>query len=83
MPAATYYQQDVDCSKLAIAKRTIFDVLDDNRAAFLQKRTDSLGIRIGYMRFVECMEEDSSVNYTSGCNTLQRFDFDMMVCGKD
>jgi type IV pilus assembly protein PilY1 len=32
---------------------------------------------MGYMRFVSCREEDSSVNYSSGCNTLVRgFDFD-------
>lgn len=67
-----------DCSKLAIAKRAIFDVLDDNGGGLLTKADeDSLGIRMGYMRFVGCQEEDSSVNYNSGCNTLQRgFDFD-------
>jgi hypothetical protein len=66
-----------DCSKLAIAKRAMFDLLDDNNGGQLTGADeDSLNVRFGYMRFLECDTEDSTVDYNSGCNTLRRgFDF--------
>jgi len=80
--APPYYWQSsgshtTDCSKLAIAKRAIFDILDDNNDGKLQTIDEtSLNIRFGYMRFLQCRFEDSSVDYDSGCNTLLRgFDF--------
>jgi hypothetical protein len=67
-----------DCSKLAIAKRALFDLLDENDDGKLQKADeDMLNVRFGYMRFYNCQVEDSSVDYNSGCNTLRRgFGFD-------
>jgi hypothetical protein len=66
-----------DCSKLAIGKRALFDLLDDNNDTKLKKEDeDSLNVRFGYMRFIECDVEDPTVDYNSGCNTLRRgFDF--------
>jgi hypothetical protein len=66
-----------DCSKLAIGKRAIFDLLDYNNDGRLRKEDEnSLNVRFGYMRFIECDVEDSTVDYISGCNTLRRgFDF--------
>jgi type IV pilus assembly protein PilY1 len=66
-----------NCSKLKVAKDAIFDILDDNNGGLLTKEDeDSLGIRMGYMRFRSCTIEDASVNYNAACNTLQRaFDF--------
>jgi hypothetical protein len=66
-----------NCSKLAIAKRAIFDLLDDNNGGSLTGADeDSLNVRFGYMRFLQCRVEDSTVDYNSGCNTLRRgFDF--------
>jgi len=56
-----------DCSKLAIAKRAIYDLLDDNddgkdsnqNKNYIDKKDEeSLNIRIGYMRFYQCETED-------------------------
>jgi type IV pilus assembly protein PilY1 len=67
-----------DCSKLAIAKRALFNLLDANGGGKLSKADEELlNVRFGYMRFIECTVEDSTINYNNGCNTLRRgFDFD-------
>jgi hypothetical protein len=60
-----------NCSKLAIAKRALFSVLDDDNSGTIDLNdATGLGIRIGYMRFYNCSSDESSINYTSGCNTL-------------
>jgi len=59
-----------DCSKLAIAKRALFSILDDDSSGTIDiNDATSLGIRIGYMRYYNC-SADESTSYTSGCNTL-------------
>jgi type IV pilus assembly protein PilY1 len=41
-----------DCTRLAIAKRSIFNLLDDNQDTVIDGRDEtSLGIRLAYMRF--------------------------------
>lgn len=63
----------VDCSRLAIAKRAIFDVLDDNDSNTVSNADESsLGIRLGYMRFYNCAGDDTAGSYSSGCNSLIR-----------
>lgn len=58
------------CSRLAIAKRAIFDILDDtNDGKTDAKDESSLGVRFGYMRFYAC-GNDSGTSYNGGCNTL-------------
>ena len=57
-----------DCSRLAIAKRAIFDLLDDNDDNVINSSDEtSLSVRIGYMRFYNCSADDTSDDYTSGC----------------
>ena len=64
---------NIDCSKLAIAKRAIFDILDDTDNGIINNADeDSLKIRMGYMRFKSCEAEDSPSDYTGGCNTLRK-----------
>jgi Tfp pilus tip-associated adhesin PilY1 len=58
----------VDCSRLAIAKRAIFNVLDDNNDNTINASDEgSLGVRIGYMRYYNCGSDDTGGSYTSGC----------------
>jgi len=60
-----------DCSRLAIAKRAIFDVLDDNDDNTIDSKDEgSLDIRFGYMRFYNCSSDDTGGDYNSGCNKL-------------
>jgi hypothetical protein len=68
---------NVDCSRLAIAKRTVFNILDDNNDNTINSTDEgSLGVRIGYMRFYNCVssseENSGTYNYGSGCSTLIR-----------
>ena len=70
---------NVDCSKLAIAKRSIFNFLDDNNDGQLTGADKtSLGVRLGYMRFYNCSSSSPETgssptyNYSAGCNTLVR-----------
>lgn len=59
------------CSKLAIAKRSIFDLLDDNNSGTIDSQDEaSLGVRVGYMRYYNCSDDDTGGNYSSGCNSL-------------
>lgn len=61
----------VNCTRLAIAKRALFNVLDnDDNNVINSADSDSLGIRIGYMRFYNCGGDDSGGSYSSGCNKL-------------
>ncbi len=62
-----------DCSRLAIAKRALFDILDDNDDNLINESDEkTLNIRFGYMRFYNCSTGGDGTNYTSGCNTLIR-----------
>lgn len=68
---------NIDCSRLTIAKRVVFSILDDNNDNTINSTDEgSLGVRIGYMRFYNCdssSEENSGTyNYSSGCSTLIR-----------
>ena len=58
------------CSRLAIAKRSIFNILDDNSDGKIDTTDEgSLAVRLGYMRFYNCSTDESG-NYSAGCNTL-------------
>ena len=60
-----------DCSRLAIAKRALFDVIDDNDSNTITKDDEtSLNVRFGYMRFYNCSSNDTGRSWTSGCNKL-------------
>ncbi|MCX5834711.1 MAG: VWA domain-containing protein, partial [Deltaproteobacteria bacterium] len=60
-----------DCSRLAIAKRALFDVIDDNDSNTITKDDEtSLNVRLGYMRFYNCYSNDTGGSYSSGCNSL-------------
>ena len=60
-----------DCSRLAIAKRSIFNILDDNNDNIINSTDEtSLGVRLGYMRFYNCNDDDTGGSYTAGCNSL-------------
>lgn len=57
-----------DCSRLAIAKRSIFNILDDNGDGTINSQDEgSLGVRVGFMQFYNCNSDDTSDDYTSGC----------------
>ncbi len=74
---------DTNCSKLAIGKRSLFDLLDDTNDGLITVADEtSLGIRLGYMRFYDCgnYTTETGDNYTSGCNTLRR---EIMEIGSD
>ena len=54
-----------NCSKLDIAKRALFSLLDDNKDDIINAADmNSMGIRIGFMRFKA--GDDTSGNYASG-----------------
>ncbi len=60
-----------DCSRLAIAKRALFDILDDNDSNTISGTDEqTLNIRFGYMRFFNCSSDDTAGSYGSGCNSL-------------
>ena len=60
-----------DCTRLAIAKRSIFDLLDDNKDTVIDGRDEtSLGIRLAYMRFRD--GNDTAGDYNSGNIRLGR-----------
>jgi len=57
-----------NCRRLAIAKRALFDLLDDNGDGTINSADEgSLNVRIGYMRFYDCEADDTGGSYTSGC----------------
>jgi hypothetical protein len=60
-----------DCSRVAIAKRALFDILDDNDDNSITSTDEQvLNIRLGYMSFNECSGDDTAGSYSSGCNAL-------------
>jgi hypothetical protein len=60
-----------DCSRIAIANRSIFDLLDDNDDSAINSQDEtSLGIRLGFMRFRE--GNDTTGDYNSGNIRLGR-----------
>jgi len=62
---------ETNCSRLEIAKRTLFGVFDDNQDGAINKLDEgSLNIRFGYMRFHNCYADDTGNDYTSGCSKL-------------
>ena len=59
------------CSRLDIAKRAIFDILDDNGDGTINSTDEtSLGVRIGYMRYYN--GDDTGGDYSSGNNKLTK-----------
>ncbi|OPY87621.1 MAG: Neisseria PilC protein [Smithella sp. PtaU1.Bin162] len=61
---------NVNCSRIAIAKRALFSILDDdNNNTIDSQDMNSLQVRIGYMRFYNCGGEETT-DYTKGCNKL-------------
>ena len=62
---------DTRCSKLDIAKRAIFAILDDNGDGTINSTDEtSLGVRVGYMRYYN--GDDTSGDYSSGNNNLSK-----------
>jgi Tfp pilus tip-associated adhesin PilY1 len=62
-------ENTTNCSRLAIAKRVIYDVLNHNNDNKIDSKDEaSLNVRFGYMRFYGC-GSDTGTDYTSGCNT--------------
>jgi hypothetical protein len=58
-----------DCSRLAIGKRALFNIMDDdNNGTIDASDAISLGIRFGFMRFTG--GDDTSGDYTSGAVKL-------------
>ncbi len=58
-----------DCSRVAIAKRAIFDILDDNNDNTVDDQDENnLNVRIGYMRFHD--GNDTAGDYTKDNNKL-------------
>jgi outer membrane protein assembly factor BamB len=59
-----------DCSRVAIAKRAIKNVLDDDNNGTVNTDDEtSLGLRFGFMRFTDCSSSSGDgTSYTSGCN---------------
>lgn len=59
---------DTDCTRLAIAKRSIFKILDDTGSGTIDSQDEgSLGIRVGYMQIYDCSSNDANNDPTSGC----------------
>ncbi len=60
-----------DCSRIGIAKRSLFNLLDDNDDNAINNQDEtSLGIRLGFMRFRD--GNDTVGNYNSGDIRLGR-----------
>lgn len=70
--AASQTGCSVDCSRLTIAKRAIFKILDDNGSNTISGADEtSLGVRIGYMRFYNASGDEND-GYSSGANKLSK-----------
>jgi hypothetical protein len=76
-----------DCSRLAIAKRAIFSILDDNGSNTITSADEtSLGVRIGYMRFYNATADDIGGSYTAGSNKLMKaigIRYSNLFCGSN
>jgi type IV pilus assembly protein PilY1 len=61
-----------DCSRIGIAKRAIYNVLDDDNNGTINADDETnLGLRFGFMRFTDCSSSSADgTNYNSGCNRL-------------
>ena len=60
---------NVNCSRVAIAKRALFSVLDDdNNGTINDQDAKSLNVRIGYMRFRD--GDDTGGDYSKGNNRM-------------
>lgn len=74
--SGTFYSKSgtghsTNCSRLAIAKRAIFSILDDNGDNTINSSDEtSLGVRIGYMRFYNASSDEPTLNYSSDSNKL-------------
>ncbi|MCE5264890.1 MAG: hypothetical protein LLG97_15335 [Deltaproteobacteria bacterium] len=65
------YGHSTKCSRLDIAKRAIFDILDDNGSGTITGDDEkSLGVRIGYMRYYN--GNDTAGDYLTGNNRLSK-----------
>jgi Tfp pilus tip-associated adhesin PilY1 len=54
-----------NCSKIAIAKRALFDLMDNNNdSSVTSSDITSLGMRLGYMRYYNCPSSGSASSYT-------------------
>lgn len=61
-----------NCSRIAIAKRAIFDLLDDdNDGSITSADITSLGIRIGFMRYYNCGSTSSTKYYTDSGSCIR------------
>jgi len=75
---SSYTGCNVDCSRLAIAKRALYSILDDNNDNVIDSNdSTSLNIRIGFMRFYNCSDDVpvttwGSSTTGSGCAMLVR-----------
>lgn len=55
-----------DCSKIAIAKRAIFELFDDTSDdSITSTDVTSLGMRIGFMRYLGCGDSNNNLAYTN------------------
>lgn len=63
-----------DCRRVMAARRAIFSILDDSDDGTINSQDEgSLGVRIGYMRFVNATAaSDAVADYTSGANKIIR-----------
>ncbi|MDA8125330.1 MAG: PilC/PilY family type IV pilus protein [Deltaproteobacteria bacterium] len=62
-----------NCRRLQIAKRAIFDLLDDNDDNTIDSTDEkNLAVRIGYMRFYNAGSDDTGGDYSDGGNKLIR-----------
>ena len=58
-----------DCSRIAIAKRAIFELFDDTSDnSIASTDVTSLGMRIGFMRYYDCGSEDNDTSHTDPWN---------------
>ncbi|MEN6326063.1 MAG: PilC/PilY family type IV pilus protein [Syntrophomonas sp.] len=56
---------DVNCSRIEIAKRAIFNIMDDdNNSTIDDQDSNSLGVQLGFMRYRD--GDDTAGNYSSG-----------------
>ena len=60
-----------NCTKIQIAKRAIFDLLDDdNNGTINSLDMTSLGVRIGYMRYWNVSSDEPAVDYKADKNKI-------------
>lgn len=57
------------CSRINIAKRAMFGLLDaDGNGTINAADESNLGVRIGYMKYYNCSDDEDSIDYNAGCN---------------